>query len=411
MKSSFWLLATAAVLCGCGAVQRPVPYLERPEVLAACSQSNIEVREPLEASELFIAGSYLTYLLADPQSYRGYVQQPQLIQVVRYALEKGLVALETDLRFDRQSNDLQARGRVTRISVKPAHSPACKAFQYSWSEMPELRKLGLDPDHCVGVETLAEPTASTRVLARESTVLKSGTDRGSTLWRIDVQAGVVEAHQELQPSIRVVEHVLWSPGGGKGYDGWAWGCADKGARATKLNAAISGKGNPLLRRPEQVVVPDPEVPIEESQLSDANMAQLRWLERGRCAGGGNTYDEAGTVWIRDITVGQEHRAALHVLRGGRLLVAPMPRQFHRAGYSDHSTLHFKGGFAVNLTRTFKNDEWRRLVVFDEDLRHVATWKLSAEQMEALVPPEPATINRCTGSSVDQLQRSPGATAS
>lgn len=406
MKQRLWPLATAAVLSGCGAAQKSVPYLESPEVLAACSQSSIEVRQPLEADELFIAAPYLMYL-AGSQNDRGHVQHPQLGDVVRYALAKGLTALETDLSFD-----LQARGRITRISVKPALSPACKAFRYPWWEMPELRKLGLDPDHCVGVETLTEPTAAMRVLSRASKVFRISTDRDwFALWRIDIEAGVINAQQELQPTIRVVDHAAWFHGAGKGYGGWAWGCADRDARAKKLNSAISGKGNPLLHPPQQVVMSDPDAPIEESDLPAADMDRLRWLERAPCAGGGNTYDAAGTVWIQDIMVGGELRTALHVLRGGRLLVAPMPRQFPRGVYSNHSALHFNGGFAVNLTRTFKNDQWRRLVVFDKDLKHVATWKLSTEQMDALTPPEPATINRCTDSQEDQFQRPPRAKAS
>lgn len=401
-----WLLAAVAALSGCGVGEKSVPYMERPEVLAACGQSGIDVRQPLEADELFIAAPYLKFLAAS-QNDRGHVQSLQLNQAVRYALQKGLTALETDLSFERQSNDLQERGRITRISVMPAHSQACKAFRYSWWEMPELRKLGLDPDHCVGVETLAEPTATKRVLARASKVFRISTDGDwFALWRIDIEAGVMNAQQELQPVIQGVDHAAWFHGGGKGYGGWAWGCADRDARAKQLNAAVLGKGNPLLHPPQQVVMPDPDVPVEESELSAADMDRLRWLERARCAGGGNTYDAAGTVWIQDITVGKELRTALHVLRGDRLLVAPMPRQFPRGVYSNHSALEFKGGYVVNLTRTFKNDEWRRLVVFDKDLRHVATWKLNAAQMEALVPPEPATINRCTGAYEDQLQRSP-----
>lgn len=407
-----WPLAAVAALSACGTGEKSVPYMERPEVLAACGQSGIDVRQPLEANELFIAAPYLKYL-AGSQNEHGHVQHPELSRVVRYALQKGLTALETDLRFEGQSNDLQERGRITRIGVMPAHSPACKAFRYPWWEMPELRKLGLDPDHCVGVETLAEPTAATRVLASASKGFRISTDRDwFALWRIDIEAGVMNAQQELQPVIRGVDHTAWFSGGGNwGYGGWAWGCADRDARAVKLNAAISGKGNPLLHPPQQVVMPDPEVPVEESELSVADMDRLRWLERERCAGGGHTYNAAGTVWIQDIMVGKELRIALHVLHGDHLLVAPMPRQFPRGVYWHHSALEFKGGYVVNLTRTFKNDQWRRLVVFDKDLKYVATWKLSAEQMEALVPSEPATINRCTDSKKDQFQRQPEGTAS
>ncbi len=61
---------------------------------------------------------------------------------------------------------------------------------------------------------------------------------------------------------------------------------------------------------------------------------------------------------------------------------------------------------MNLTRTFKNDEWRRLAVFDQQLRHVATWKLNQQQMDALVPSEPGTLHRCTDPYEEQFQRAP-----
>lgn len=399
------VLSAVTLVGGCSAPEKAPPYLERPEVLAACHQSRAEIRQPIRTDEIFIEAPYLKFLTGW-QNERGHVQHPDLRAVVRYTLEKGLTALETDLRFGANSNFLWTGGSITRISVKPAQSPACRFYRYPWWEMPALRKLGLDPDHCVAVETFAEPTANVRVLARPTKSFRIATDREwFAHWRIDVEAGTVDAQREMQPSIRVVDHVAWFQGGGNwGYEGWAWGCHEQGARAREVNAAISGKGNPLLHRPEQVVVPAPEVPVEESELSANDMAQLRWLERGRCAGGGNTYDAAGTVWIEDIVVDRKLQTALHVLRGERLLVAPMPSQFPRRAYSNHSALHYKDGFAVNLTRLFKNDESRRLVVFDENLKHVATWKLSAAQMEALVPSEPATINRCTDTEQDQFQR-------
>jgi hypothetical protein len=277
--------------------------------------------------------------------------------------------------------------------------------------MPELRRLGLSPDHCIAVEILDAPTARTRVLARPTKVFRVATEGDRewfALWRIEVLAGVLDARQQVQPAIRIVDHVSRFQGAGKGYGGWAWGCSDGNVRAKALDAAISGRGNPLLLRPQVVVVPAPVPAVQETEATDAEIAQLRWLERARCAGGGNTYDAAGTVWIADLDVGNIRRQALHVIKGRQLLIAPMPAQFDWGGYYNHSALHFHGGFAVNLTRSFKSDEWRRLAVFDEQLRHVATWKLSPQQMASLTPPEPATINRCTGPYNDQFQRTPAA---
>lgn len=401
-----WIWIGAALLSGGGCTtDSPGPYLERPEVLAACKQSSIDIRQPIDVDELFIDSAYLRYL-AGSQNERGQVQPPDLVRVVGYMLGKGLTALETDVGEISHFEGYRP-GQIVRITVKPAHSPACQAFRYPWSEMPRLRRLGLSPDHCVAVEKLDAPTARTRVLARPTKVFRDATDGDRewfALWRLEVVAGVLDAQQQVQPAIRIVDHVSRFQGGGKGYSGWAWGCSDGNVRAKALDAAIAGRGNPLLLPPEVVVVPAPVPAVQETESTDAEIAQLRWLERGRCAGGANTYDVAGTVWMADLYDGNILREALHVLKGRQLLIAPMPAQFRRGVYSNHSALHFQGGFAVNLTRSFKNDEWRRLAVFDEQLRHVATWKLSAQQMDSLTPPEPATINRCTGSDNDQLQR-------
>jgi hypothetical protein len=386
----------------------PGPYLERPEVLAACKQSSIDIRQPINVDEMFIGSEYLNYL-AGSQNDQGQVLHPSLNQVVRYALEKGLTALETDVGSNSHWDGFGA-GQIVRITVKPAHSPACKAFRYPWSEMPKLRRLGLSPDHCVAVEKLDAPTVRTRLQARPTQVFRVASDGDRewfALWRIEV-SGVLDVQQQVQPAIRVVDHVARSQGGGKGYSGWGWGCPDGNVRAKALDAAISGRGNPWLLRPDVVVVPAPVPAVQETGATDADIAQLRWLERGRCAGGGITYDAAGTVWIADLNVGNIKRQALHVVKGHQLLIAPMPAQFDWGGYYNHSALLFKGGFAVNLTRSFKNDDWRRLAVFDAKLRHVATWKLSQQQMDSLMPPEPATINGCTDPYNDQFQRSPSA---
>jgi hypothetical protein len=392
------------LLVGTAGCNASVPYLEEAEVLAACRQSRIEVAHRIETDEIFIESHYLDYLAGLPNE-RGHVQHPDLHRIVRYVLEKRFVALETDLGSQLPPSG-PLHGQLTRISVQPANSPACNAYRYPWWEMPQLRRLGLDPDHCVALEKLEAPTARVRVVTRPTQVFRIVADRREWfgLWRLDALAGAVDAGDQMQPAIRVIDHVARFAGGGKGYSGWAWGCPDGGVRAQALDAAIAGKGNPMLRRPEVVVVPSPDPAIAETPASDGDIAQLRWLERERCAGGGNTYDAAGAVWIQDLLVGDTLRRALHVLRGDRLLVGPMPLPFPRGVYNDHSVLHFKGGFAVNLTREFKNDERRRLVVFDANLRHVATWTLTAEQRAALVPTDPATINRCTDSAVDQLQR-------
>jgi hypothetical protein len=213
-----------------------------------------------------------------------------------------------------------------RISVQPAHTPACKNFRHGWRELARLRKLGVDPDHCIAVEKLDAPTARTRLLARSTKVFNTLVDgrEGFALWRFDVVGGELDAQQQVQPAIRVVDHAALWLSAGKGYSGWAWGCPDRDARARALDAAIAGRGNPALHPPEVVVVPATEPAVEETEASDADIAQLRWLERARCSGGAATYDAAGTLWIEDIDVGGKRRQALHVLKDRQLLVAPMP---------------------------------------------------------------------------------------
>lgn len=371
-------------------------------VQAACKQSRIAASAPIETSEVFIDGTYLNYL-AGTHNDKGHVLHPDLDRVVRYTLEKGLNALETNLVFS-ATREL-SQSPIVRISVKPAQTPACKAYRYPWWQMPKLRRLGLGPDHCVAVEMTDRPTASVRVLSQATKVFRISDEREwFALWRLDVQAGTVGANGQEAPAIEITDFVARSEGGGKGYQGWAWGCPDWDTRARALDRLIVGKGNPLLRRPEMVVVPDPKELIAETAMSDAALSELRWIELEECASGGNNFNAIGTVWIEDIPVREELRRALHVLRGDRLLVAPMPPQFRRAVYSNDGLLHYRNGFAVNLTRSFKDDEWRRLVVFDENLIHVATWTLTDQQMKSLVPPDPAKVNRCYGSDHRQFQR-------
>lgn len=404
LRVLFFVVVTA--LSGCGnenKVAQGIVKIEQ-EISNACTQSSIEVQSRILADDLFIDSQYLKFL-AGTTTDRGHILEADLSRVVAFALEKGLTSLETDLQF-KSTHSVSQTGNITRISVKPAHDPACKAFRYPWWEMPELRKLGLDPDHCVAVENVEKSTASTRILARP-TKLDRISDAGGQyeFWRIEVLAGTAKQLAEQNSSIRLIDHVSYSRGSAKSWSGWTWGCPDNDARARALNAAVAGKGNRMLHRPEVVVVQNTGPAIQEAYATNTDVAQLRWIVREHCAGGSNTYDAEGTIWVQDVRIDKTLRIALHVLKGSRLLVAPMPIEFDRALFNNQSVLHFGKGFVVNLTRGFKNDELRRLVVFDENLNHVATWRLSAEQRESLVPPEPASVNWCRDPLNDQFQRS------
>lgn len=401
----FFICVVTIALSACGSrreIQDPTPI--KQQIASSCGESTIEIQSPISADELFIDSHYLKFL-AGTTTDRGHILEPDLARVVRYVIEKGFLSFETDMQFDSDLYGITP-GKITRISVKPAQNPACKAFRYTWWELPELRKLGLDPDHCVAVEKIEKPTASTRILAQTTKVARIADEREwYALWRIEVTAGTTNQFGELNPSIRLVDHVAYTPAGGNyGWSGWSWGCSGNNVRAKALNSAISGKGNPMLHSPK-IVVMHPSVPsIQETSATDADIANLSWLERERCAGGSNTVNAEGSIWIKEVYIDSVLRIALHVLRGNTLIVAPMPIEFDRALFNNESLLHYRKGFVVNLTRGFKNDESRRLVVFDKDLKHVATWKLSAEQRKSLIPPDPASTNWCRDPKHDQFQR-------
>jgi hypothetical protein len=96
--STHWIWIGASLLSVSGCItDGPGPDLERPQVLAACKQSRIDIRQRIEVDELFIDSAYLNYL-AGTQTDRGHVQHPSMEHLVRYTLEKGLTALETQAR-------------------------------------------------------------------------------------------------------------------------------------------------------------------------------------------------------------------------------------------------------------------------------------------------------------------------
>lgn len=401
----FLIYVVTITLSACGSnreVQDPTPI--KQQIASSCDQSTIEIQSPISADELFIDSHYIKFLVGTTTD-RGHILEPDLAKVVRYVIGKGFLSFETDMQFDADLYGINT-GKITRISVKPAQSPACKAFRYPWWEMPELRKLGLDPDHCVAVEKIEKPTAKARIIAQTTKVARIADEREwYALWRIEVMAGTTNQLGELSSSIRLVDHVAFTPGGGNyGWSGWSWGCSGNDVRAKALNSAISGKGNPMLHRPEIVVIHPSAPSIQETSATDADIANLSWLERERCAGGSHTYDATGSIWIQKIYIDGVLRTALHVLRGNTIIVAPMPIEFDGGLFINESLLHYGQGFAVNLTNNFKNDESRRLVVFDKDLKHVATWKLSAEQRSSLIPADPASKNWCADPRHDQFQR-------
>jgi hypothetical protein len=399
-------IAIASLLSGCGMTgERAIPLRQQPEVLAVCRQIQLDVEEPIRVDSIFVDSALLHFFAGHQdksdawRASLGHVGKPDADDIVNYALRKGFHAMETDFRdifgFKGFKN-----GDVVRITVKSKDDSACKAYKYPYWQLFELRKLGLSPEHCVAVEKVKTSTAQLQLKATRDKIYRWPADNGKgesfAVWRMNIDARLYQGSGLSRSIGRLTEYVAYEHGGGKhGYQGWSWACADLGANTEALNRSISGTGNQLLSVPKVETTSTTEDVVLETDATDEEIAKLQWIVRPRCAGGGWTLNEAGTLWVADINLANETRSALHVIRGDKLMVAPMPREFPRGVYSVHSALYYEDGFVVNLTRSFDNsDAYRRLVVFDGNLRHVATWKLSAAQRDALVPIDPAKINRC-----------------
>lgn len=373
----------AAALAACNATAAPAP--EGPAPTARCDDNRIAIQEPLRPRDLYIDWIYLDLLTnppTGPNSPRGGRSSGDATPAfIKYFLKKDLIALETNL--PKQFTWERAQGSVARVSLWPAGSPACLPRSWTWPSRQELRRHGVPPGQCVGVEWLPAPSASTRVTVSPSTAYISERFK---LLRLDILAGPVDAQGRIKPRLEIVDHIGQTDfGNGQSFGGAISICPDRNAALEALDTAIVGPGHPLVHKPAAVSVALPSSAMSElarglPPMPDDRFARLQWLETARERKGISGFflvDERGEVW----TDGHGHDDSwrIYAVQSDRILESLLPKEGRPTTYSTLALAKTpSGGYAVALEILGKAPVWR-LFEFDHDLVLRGAFTLNAEQ--------------------------------
>jgi hypothetical protein len=272
---------------------------ERSAIQAACSTSKLVTSE-MSPAPGFYAGPDALVLLSGSDSRAQLKGDPGLGDVVHYLVERKMSFLElatppNSTRLRRElgwGNVRHVEHPHLRMSVAEAGTAACAATrtwltEYPAQKLPELRKRGLLPTHCIAVEGVPELRSRYRVTAKVApSVIDQETRHG--LWEYALEV------QDADTSSTAATFHLFVGKDGYGNRWIGCGKAEEARRFEQIVPIVTDSRLVQLREVKDEEPVDFPIIATATSADIEKVGKLRGLEKVNST---NIISEDGMVWF------------------------------------------------------------------------------------------------------------------